>query len=421
MFTITAYGSATQIGSGLTSRLSAVESTLAMLLLLASKAFKLRTLIVCMLLQLSFSAFSQAPQVGGVAAAPDDWLLSRGQTWHYRTAVTAQPQVLKNREPNEHEVPIVRRAREIFETSPAKALLLMSGNEIIWAGFKAPANANSPLLSFSVGKTVTSMAIGKALCLNKLSLQDSAAKYVPELQGTHLGEVTVQQLLKMSSGTASINQDSSIYSAEQLQDLQAGRISVLQVLKNPKISDADTGLFGIKRKPGEQFNYHSTDPLVLGVILNRTTGLNYAQWVEKEVLIPAGIRNEVIIGQDHFGFGAADGNIRMRLEDWARFAYWVKRNESGADCFSDYVKQATKTQINNSGVKQGKSFGGYGYLIWTENNRQSDSYWAVGYGGQRIAWNHQNARVLIAFSNLESYMDELYSLYREWSGLSDNK
>jgi CubicO group peptidase (beta-lactamase class C family) len=137
-------------------------------------------------------------------------------------------------------------------------------------------------------------------------------------------------------------------------------------------------------------------------------------------LIPAGIRNEVIIGQDHFGFGAADGNIRMRLEDWARFAYWVKRHESGTDCFSEYVKQATKTQINNSGVKQGKSFGGYGYLIWTENNRQSDSYWAVGYGGQRIAWNHQNSRVLIAFSNLESYMDDLYSLYREWSGLSES-
>ena len=83
------------------------------------------------------------------------------------------------------------------------------------------------------------------------------------------------------------------------------------------------------------------------------------------------------------------------------------------------MKDASKTQIKNSLKLEGKSFEGYGYLIWTENNRQQDSYWAVGYGGQRLAWNHKNKRILVAFSNLEDYMDDVYALYRDWAALPD--
>jgi CubicO group peptidase (beta-lactamase class C family) len=78
------------------------------------------------------------------------------------------------------------------------------------------------------------------------------------------------------------------------------------------------------------------------------------------------------------------------------------------------VRAASTTQISNN-TQTGISFGGYGYLIWTDNNRLADSYWAVGYGGQRIGWNHKNNRILIAFSNVENYMSDLYWLYKDWA------
>ena len=368
---------------------------------------------------LSAPAYSQMPVAGNYAAAPDDWLLGSGQKWHYHTDTAKKPQELIVREPTGSEIAIVDKAKAMLNNSSAKAILLMDGNQIIWAGYKPPANSSSIFLSFSVGKTVTSMAVGKAICSSKLSLTDSAESFVPELKGTDLGRATVQQLLKMSSGTSAINPDSSIMSAEQQRDMLLGKISFIDILKTPNISDAYQGLFGNKRKAGEIFDYHSTDPLLLGVILNKATGISYAKWVEREVLIPAGIAHKAIIGQDHFGYGQADGNIRMNLEDWGRFALWVKRNEDGKDCFANYVKQASSTQISNSIKREGKSFDGYGYLIWTENNRQKNSYWASGYGGQRIGWNHKNQRILIAFSNIENYIDDLYWLYRDWSSLPD--
>jgi CubicO group peptidase (beta-lactamase class C family) len=157
--------------------------------------------------------------------------------------------------------------------------------------------------------------------------------------------------------------------------------------------------------------------LLLGVLINKATGTTYAKWVEEVILNPAGIVSSGVIGQDHFGFGQADGNIRLTLEDWIRFSIWVKNNENGNDCFANYVRSASTTKIANSIKREGKAFEGYGYLIWTENTWQKDSYWAVGYGGQRIGWNHKNNRILIAFSNIENYMDDLYRLYGDWSSL----
>ena len=367
--------------------------------------------LLSLLLLLPSISFSQMPTAGGTAAAPDDWLLGEGRNWHYRTVPANEPAALSARVPNSAEERVIERAKEIIKKSSAKSLMLMKGNEVVWSGYREPAKASSFFFSFSIGKTVTSMAIGQAICSGKLSLQDKAEKWVTEIAGTDLGSATVQQLLKMSSST--------IMSSSQKSDLLSGKISFVDILKNPGITKAKQSSLGGMSKPGEIFDYHSTDPLLLGVILNRATGTTYAKWTEEMVFKSAGLKYQAIIGQDHFGYGEADGNVRMKLEDWGRFALWVKNAESATGCFSDYVRDASKTQIKNSPKREGKAFDGYGYLLWTENNRQQNSYWAVGYGGQRMAWNHKNKRMLVAFSNVEDYMDDVYTLYRDWAALPD--
>jgi CubicO group peptidase (beta-lactamase class C family) len=222
----------------------------------------------------------------------------------------------------------------------------------------------------------------------------------------------------MASGTWEGNPDSTIRTNKQNADMDSGQLSFLDVLITPKVSSAHKNLFGSLRKPGEELAYKDTDPLTLGVMINKTTGTTFAKWVEQEVLLPAGIETGGIVGQDKFSYGFSSGNVRLTLNDWMRFAWWVKQNESAQGCFGDFVREASKTQIANSSKKFGKSFDGYGYLIWTENARLRDSYWAVGHGGQRIGWNHKNNRMLIAFSNVENYMDDIYWLYKDWANLN---
>ncbi len=372
------------------------------------------------LICLPLAVFAQLPSTGQFAFAPDEWLLSNGQVWHYQTKAAKPASTLVFREPLSHEKEIVERAQRLFERSSAKAMALVDANQVVWVGYKFPASSSSRFLSFSVGKTVTAMAVGKAICEGKLSLDDQVGKVIPELSGTDLGKATIEHLLKMSSGTWAGNPDTTIWTSEQDQRVRSGSMTYLDILATSQVSTAARNSQGIPLKPGEQFIYRSTDPLTLGVVLNKTTGTTYAKYVEREVLIPAGIRRPAIIGQDHFGFGTSDGNVRMYLDDWIRFAAWVKASESGSGCFSDYIRRAVNKQIPNT-RKIGAHFEGYGYQIWTDNSKHRDSYWAVGHGGQRIGWNHANTRILIAFSNVENYMADLYDLYAQWATLTDPK
>jgi len=374
-------------------------------------------LIKIFLLLLTFFtnyAFSQS----SVASVSDDRLLGNGNPWFYHTQISNSVFEIKYRSPNMDEEKIVKDSKKIFDRNSSKAIALVDGNTIVYMDFKSPTNKDSLFHSYSIGKTVNSMGIGKAICSGKLSLNDVAENIVPELKGTDLGKSTVRDLLRMSSGTTgAINSDSSIISEAQFKEMARGNISWLDILSTPKVNSYYKTIFG-NRKNGQYFDYHSTDPLLLGVIINKVTGMNYAKWIEQEVLLPAGIGHKAIIGQDRFGYGNSDGAVRMTMEDWIRFANYVKNNEMGNDCFANYIKEASKTQISNEQKREGKLFDGYGYLIWTENARSKDSYWAVGYGGQRIGWNHKNNRMLIVFSNVENYMDDLYWLYKDWANLN---
>jgi CubicO group peptidase (beta-lactamase class C family) len=157
--------------------------------------------------------------------------------------------------------------------------------------------------------------------------------------------------------------------------------------------------------------------LTVGVIINRVTGMSYVKYVQQEIFNPAGLSNAGVIGQDWFEYGRSDGSVRLRLDDWIRLAVWVRESQEKDDCFGKYLQAASQTQIKNVSKKSGQSFDGYGFFIWTENVYAKDSFWAVGHGGQRIGWNNRNKRIILAFSNHETYMVDLYKLYDEWVNL----
>lgn len=348
---------------------------------------------------------------------PNSWLIGNPSRHHYQTATAPVPSTLVFREPRGQEIEIVRRAQDLLANSESKSFALIDGNEVVWLGYKSPATSNSRFLSMSVGKTVTAMAVGAAMCEGYLKPTTRVGELVPELADSHLGQSTVTDLLRMSSGTQEAAEDSSIETPAQRDAIFAGRMSYLDLLRTERASSQHRTLFG-GRQPGSTFSYSTTDPLTLAVMINRATGSTYAQYVEQKVLIPAGIARPGAIGQDHFGYGQGAGNVRLTMEDWIRFAVWVKSSSLKNDCFGNYVREATRTQISNSSRRHGAAFAGYGYLVWTDNQHSTrDSFWSSGYGGQRIGWNRSNNRMMVVFSNEQSHVVDLYRLYADWAAL----
>lgn len=378
----------------------------------------LKALLLCGLaLCITTDSAAQTP-----SRIPDEWLLaSRGQPWWYVSTPSDRPITLPRREPRQQELALVQRAERLLAASDAKAIALVDQGEVVAAFFKAPAQADSTFHGFSMGKIVTSMAVGKAICDGHLKLETRADSLVTELRGKALGRATLRDLLRMASGTASVDADGNLFTPQQNADWSAGKLSLIEVAADDRVSRAGRGIF-TEDQPGERFLYKNQDPLVAGFMLKRATGMPYAQWVQRKILDPMGMAKPGLIIQDRWGEAAADFSSRMTIDDWIRFANWIELSRRGTDCFGDYVREATKTQILNKGSREsrraGKLFGGYGYLIWTENEIAPDSYWLSGVGGQRIGVSTRSGRMVVAFGNSEHWMVDLYEFARDWMASS---
>ena len=374
--------------------------------------------LVTLLAQLGLSdGIAQAP-----SRIPDDLLLaSQGQPWSYVTTPSKKPSELPRRSPTPPEQPFVTRAERLLATNDAKAIALIDRGEVVAMFFKPPAMPDSTYHGFSMGKTVTSMAIGLAVCDGRIQLQTRADALVPELRDKALGRATVRDLLRMASGAAAADADGNLFTRQQAADWGAGKLSLLDLATDERVSKAGRGVFS-EDQPGERFLYKNQDALVAGLMLKRATGMSYAQWVQQRIFDPMGMTRSGLVIQDSWGEAAADFSSRMNIDDWIRFAIWIEASRTATGCFGDFVRDATKTQISNKGSRDsrrtGKLFGGYGYLVWTDNELAPDSYWLSGVGGQRIGVSTHNGRMVVAFGNSDNWMTDLYEFARDWMSAS---
>ncbi len=375
-------------------------------------------LFICsLLLSLMGSAGAQTPPA---EALDDRLLLSKGSAWWFKTLPSLSPMSLESRAPTESEIAVVEKVKSLMISKPAKAFALIDGKSVVHVQYNSPANADSMFYGLSIGKTATAMAVGKAICSKLFRLESQAEEFVPELIGTALGKATVHDLLRMSSGATDGNPDSTIFTAVERKNWFEGNLDLVTLLSSPRVSSAKKGMFS-PYKPGEQFYYKATDPLLLGVMVAKAAGVSYPQWLQDEVFTPAGFKYPGLYIQNSLQQGAADNGLRLRLEDWIRFAVWIKTASHQEGCFGDFVRSAFATQIQNerrpADRKFGYYFGGYGYFLWTENAISKNSVYASGYGGQRIAWNLKNDRIVVVFSNVENWMDSIYEVAKDWGNV----
>jgi CubicO group peptidase (beta-lactamase class C family) len=367
------------------------------------------------------TAMAQMPNSASGGVAPDEWLfVSEGQPWWRRTQPSASPSILRSEQASSPEQALVERARMLAATHPIKAIALLDFDRVIYKHFNQPATDASTIFGFSMGKTVTAMAVGQAVCQGKISLETTAEELLPSLLGKDLGRARVRDLLRMASGAFEGNPDSTIMTPEQSRAWSRGELNLADLAADDRVAKAQRGFLS-SYKPGELFVYKSTDPLVLGLIVSKALNMTWSQWVQESVLIPMGAAQTGLYIQDRSQNGLADSGLRMRFDDWLRFAVWVKRQSREAGCFGQFVRDAMSTQIRNVGTPEtrrtGKLFAGYGYLTWTDNEIARDTTFASGWGGQRISWSTDpnNDRMVVVISGVESWMPELYYFVRDWN------
>lgn len=131
----------------------------------------------------------------------------------------------------------------------------------------------------SITKQFTAVAILQLMEQGKLSLQDDITKYIPDYP-TQAYKITIENLLTHTSGIKSYTNvpEFAKYVKEDLSPAEA-----IDKFKNLPMEFA----------PGSKWNYNNSGFFLLGYIIEKITGMKYQDYVEQNLLKPAGMTNSL--------------------------------------------------------------------------------------------------------------------------------
>src|SRR5262245_35217523 len=170
------------------------------------------------------------------------------------------------------------------------------------AELDVPANKDTMFRIGSVTKQFTAAAIMRFVEQGKLSLDDDLSKYIPDfpLQGN---AVTVRQLLNHTSGIPSYTSLGQEWA--KLQPLELTHEEMLALVKDKPFDF----------KPGEKWAYNNTAYYMLGMIIEKVSGVSYAKHMQDEFFTPLKLErtrydsNSTLMKNRAQGYTLQDGEL----------------------------------------------------------------------------------------------------------------
>lgn len=331
-----------------------------------------------------------------------------------------------------------RGNREAAETAQAymtefpgtTAMLLIDREKIVFEEYQGMGRPASEFYGMSISKSMTSLAIGKALCNGVLqNLETLAGDIVPELKISNYGKSTVRHLLTMSSGAfMTVFGGRPKYSSGMGRrprngkpfggpswPIRLGQISISDVLWGKIWEKTENKNHAA---PGDVFLYRNTEPMVMSKIIERSSKMSLAAYFDKHVWQAVRGAQTGHWETDIEGTTLAMSGFQMSLKDWGRIAIWILSELKKPGCYGDYLRQSTTTQIKTSGIggTANTPFNGYGFQWWTDH-KNTPGFWGKGFAGQELGINPKTDKVLIKFGyrSYPGVASGITDLFREWN------
>lgn len=300
--------------------------------------------------------------------------ISDYQIFNNRTVENASPQPWRISS-NYNKYNITTEDSLLFSTYKTVAYLVIKDTNIIFESYWDNYSEKSLSSSFSITKSIMSLLIGVAIDEQKInSVNDPVSKYIPEFNDPERKEITIRDLLTMSSG---LEWDESYYNPFSVTTkAYYGKGLNKLVLKAKR-----------KINPNEKFEYITANPQLLSIILKRVTGKTVSEYASEKLWIPLGAENNAswsLDGKngDEKAFCCFNSNAR----DLAKLGQLIlnKGNWNGNQVISeDYIKESL-TPASHLTDENNKTVDFYGYQWWIANHNDNIVYYARGILGQYI-------------------------------------
>jgi len=234
---------------------------------------------------------------------------------------------------------------------------------------------SSRVNSFSMGKTFVSIMVGIAIDEGKIkSVDEPVGDFLPYFKSGNNAKLTVRHLLTMSSG---INFDED-YSNPLAFPAHAYYGTELEKLLYT---------YHVTEEPGKVFRYLSGNTAILGLVLEKATGMHISDYASEKLWKPMGAKMPAFWSLDHKeGLEKAYCCFNSNALDFARFG----------QLFLDSGRWKGKQLVSQAWVKQSITLAGlvdddgspnmrYGYSWWILPEYKGHSiFYARGIKGQYI-------------------------------------
>ena len=243
--------------------------------------------------------------------------------------------------------------------------------------------------SFSVAKSFTSTLVGAAVQDGAIkSLDDKVSQYIPDLRGSAYDDVTVRQLLTMSSG---------VRWNEDYEDPKADVAQFNVAQPDPGVDATVSYLRKLPRAhpPGEVWHYNTGETNLIGVLVSSAVKKPLAQYLQEKIWQPAGMEAPATWLKGKTGHEIAGCCLQAATRDFARFGLFVlaggKTPQGQQIVPADWFAAATVKQKDI-----GEPGRGYGYQWWTYDD---GSVAAQGIFGQGIFIDPKRKLVIASNAN----------------------
>ncbi len=249
--------------------------------------------------------------------------------------------------------------------------------------------------SFSGAKSVTSTLVGVAIKDGYIrSIDDKVSAYIPDLKGSVYDNVTIKQLLTMTSGVkwnedyADPDSDVALFNTHTAEPGVDATVSYMRQLK-------------AEAAPGTKWVYKTGETNLIGVLASSAAKKSLSEYLSEKIWKPFGMERDAswLLGStEHEISGCC---IQASTRDFARFGLFMLGGgiANGEAVLPEaWVREATMKQADTGGPEYG-----YGYQWWTLND---GAFTARGIFGQGIFIDPKRQLVIASNSNWPQATDK---------------
>lgn len=299
-------------------------------------------------------------------------------------------------------------------------VLVTEGDQVVWEYASGNAdrknkipNTMDTVFEFgSITKQFTAVCIMQLEEKGLLSTDDKLSKYIPEYK--YADQITIHQLLNMTSGVSDYLFNGMLgFSFDEFDSMTVDMLfdfenTMTKIVTTPLAKDefvTKLSEYPLDFTPGSEYAYSNSNYYLLGIIIEKLSGMPYDEYVRKNILEPLNL-TDLYPDIDHL---TSDGRLDLFIMSFdlphqdPTISYAVGVMTGTAEGLFNWEKcvmdKALLSQESWDKILDGGTFG-YGYGWYIENGYIEHSGMTLGYN-TNVRVDSESRRVIVVLSNIQ--------------------